>query len=51
MIAAIAKVRGLRVVTRNLADFAPFGVDLLNPFEFRANTGTTGDASRGENPK
>lgn len=34
MIAAIAKVNGLTVVTRNLADFSPFGVALLNPFEF-----------------
>ncbi|NEX19062.1 type II toxin-antitoxin system VapC family toxin [Thiorhodococcus mannitoliphagus] len=34
MIAAIAKVNGLTVVTRNLADFTSFGVDLLNPFEF-----------------
>ncbi|WP_295401485.1 hypothetical protein [uncultured Thiocystis sp.] len=34
MIAAIANVNGLTVVTRNLADFASFGVDLLNPFEF-----------------
>lgn len=32
MIAAIAKVRGLTVVTRNVADFEPFGVDVLNPF-------------------
>jgi predicted nucleic acid-binding protein len=34
MIAAIAKVNGLTVVTRNVSDFASFGVDLLNPFEF-----------------
>jgi toxin FitB len=34
MIAAIAKVNGLKVVTRNVSDFASFGVDLLNPFEF-----------------
>ncbi|HET8706299.1 MAG TPA: PIN domain-containing protein, partial [Pseudomonadales bacterium] len=33
MIAAIAKVNGLTVVTRNVADFASFGVGLLNPFE------------------
>jgi predicted nucleic acid-binding protein len=34
MIAAIANVNGLTVVTRNVADFASFGVGLLNPFEF-----------------
>jgi hypothetical protein len=33
MIAAIAKVNGLTVVTRNVADFAQFEVPLLNPFE------------------
>jgi hypothetical protein len=32
MIAATARVHGLRVVTRNLADFAEFGVELINPF-------------------
>ncbi len=36
MIAAIAKVHGLTVVTRNVTDFAPFGVEVLNPFEFGA---------------
>jgi predicted nucleic acid-binding protein len=36
MIAAIAKVNGLAVVTRNIADFGSFGVGLLNPFEFSA---------------
>ena len=36
MIAAIAKVQGLKVVTRNVTDFASFGVELLNPFKFRA---------------
>lgn len=34
MIAAIAKVNGLTVVTRNVTDFASFGVALLNPFDF-----------------
>ena len=34
MIAAIANVNGLTVVARNVADFAPFGAGLLNPFEF-----------------
>ena len=33
MIAATAKVHGLTVVTRNVADFNGFGVALLNPFE------------------
>jgi predicted nucleic acid-binding protein len=32
MIAAIAKVNQLTVVTRNVADFSGFGVPLLNPF-------------------
>ena len=32
MIAATARVHGLTVVTRNIADFKSFGVDLLNPF-------------------
>lgn len=32
MIAATAQVHGLTVVTRNMADFKPFGVPLLNPF-------------------
>ncbi len=36
MIAAIAKVHGLTVVTRNVADFASFELDVLNPFEFGA---------------
>ena len=33
MIAAIALVHGLRVVTRNTADFVDTGVPLLNPWE------------------
>ena len=33
MIAATAAVHRLTVVTRNVGDFAHFGVDLLNPFE------------------
>jgi len=32
MIAATARVHGLTVVTRNVADFKSFGVDLFNPF-------------------
>lgn len=35
MIAAIARVNGLTVATRNTIDFAPFGVGVLNPFEYR----------------
>lgn len=34
MIASIAKVHGLTVVTRNVSDFSTFGVPLLNPFDF-----------------
>ena len=33
MIAATAQVHGLTVVTRNVADFAVFGVPLFNPFD------------------
>ena len=32
LIAATALVRGLTVVTRNVDDFRPFEVDLINPF-------------------
>lgn len=32
MIAATAQVNNLTVVTRNVIDFTPFGVDLFNPF-------------------
>ena len=39
MIAAIAKVHHLTVVTRNVADFSRFEVPLLNPF-------TAGEALR-----
>ncbi|MEZ5454078.1 MAG: type II toxin-antitoxin system VapC family toxin [Thiothrix sp.] len=35
MIAAIAQVNQLVVVTRNVTDFAGFGVGLLNPFEYK----------------
>ncbi len=33
MIAATAQRHGLTVATRNVGDFVPFGVALLNPFE------------------
>jgi predicted nucleic acid-binding protein len=35
MIAAIAKVNGLRVATRNTKDFEQFGVPLIDPFLYR----------------
>jgi predicted nucleic acid-binding protein len=33
LIAATAISHGLRVVTRNVVDFKPMGVDVLNPWE------------------
>lgn len=39
MIAATAKVHNLTVVTRNTADFRPFGVAVLNPFKAAATEG------------
>ena len=36
MIAATASVHNLTVVTRNVADFKPFGVAVLNPFKAAA---------------
>jgi predicted nucleic acid-binding protein len=35
LIAATALVHGMAVVTRNVADFAPIGVELFNPWESR----------------
>ncbi|MEJ0034865.1 MAG: type II toxin-antitoxin system VapC family toxin [Gammaproteobacteria bacterium] len=35
LIAATALVRGLSVVSRNVDDFKPFGVSLINPFTKR----------------
>jgi len=32
-IAATALTYGLTLVTRNIADFADFGLEILNPFE------------------
>jgi len=39
MIAAIAVVNQLTVVTRNVSDFVALGVDALNPFEFGGGSG------------
>ena len=36
MIAAVAIVRRMTVVTRNVRDFQPFGVQTLDPFSARA---------------
>jgi toxin FitB len=35
MIAATAKVHGLRVATRNEDDFKQLGIEIINPFKFR----------------
>lgn len=35
LIAATAQVHGLTVVTRNVRDFRPFGVTVLDPFAAR----------------
>jgi predicted nucleic acid-binding protein len=35
LIAATALVHGMQVVTRNVSDFSPTGVDVLNPWEPR----------------
>jgi predicted nucleic acid-binding protein len=32
MIAATARVHGLKIVTRNVRDFRQFGVDVINPY-------------------
>jgi predicted nucleic acid-binding protein len=39
LIAATALVHGLTMVTRDVADFEPCGVSLLNPWDFAHNTG------------
>jgi predicted nucleic acid-binding protein len=36
MFAATAKVHGLTVATRNVADVADLGADFVNPFEHRS---------------
>jgi len=36
LIAATAMVHGMTVVTRNVRDFAPMGVEILNPWEWQA---------------
>ena len=36
LLAATARVHGLAVVTRNVADFEEFGIDLINPYDFSA---------------
>jgi len=33
LIAATAKVHGLILVTRNVSDFAPTGIQVVNPWE------------------
>lgn len=35
LIAATALIHGMPVVTRNIQDFAPTGVELLNPWEYQ----------------
>jgi predicted nucleic acid-binding protein len=35
MIAATARVNGLRIVTRNVRDFKEFDVEVLNPYTLR----------------
>jgi predicted nucleic acid-binding protein len=40
LIAATALVRALTVVTRNVDDFEPFGVPLINPFAGTSSTGS-----------
>jgi toxin FitB len=39
MIAAIAKVKGLTLVTGNVSDFSSFGIGVFNPFEFGLKPG------------
>lgn len=39
LIAATALVHGMAVITRNVADFKPTGVTIINPWERAKNTG------------
>ncbi len=39
LIAATALVNGMIVVTRNVSDFAPTGVEIINPWEYAGATG------------
>lgn len=41
MIAATAKIHGLTVVTRNVADFDALGADVFNPFGATLGSGTS----------
>jgi len=47
MIAATARVNGLIVVTRNIHDFEPSGVELLNPFSDGGRTAAVHETDRG----
>lgn len=46
LIAATALVRGLTVVTRNVDDFEPFAVPVINPFTGNADTPPAGTDRR-----
>lgn len=43
-IAATALVRGMTVVTRDVADFAPTGATLFNPWDWRVASGVIDDS-------
>ncbi|MFT3889612.1 MAG: type II toxin-antitoxin system VapC family toxin [Arachnia sp.] len=42
MIAATALEHGLKVVTRNTADFVALGIEAFNPFEWRSESASPG---------
>lgn len=46
MIAATARAHGLTVITRNVRDFAPAGVELLNPFPDSGSSNAVHDQER-----